>query len=136
MLLQRYGRVALGTFACATLVALLSTGCGNNDTPPIPSGELTFALAFDGAVQVGQNTLRITLKDKTGAAVEGATVTVDPQMPMHGHGSSETAVVTELGQGSYEAFPVTFQMPGMWEITVEATQGGTSASDVIKVTVP
>lgn len=73
------------------------------------------------AVKTGQNTLKIHLRDHDDAPITGATIVVDPQMPIHGHGSSEDPVVTELGEGNYEAFPVTFTMPGPWVVHVTAT---------------
>jgi nitrogen fixation protein FixH len=58
-----------------------------------------------------------------GAAMTSAQVTVNPQMPSMGHGSTEIPVVTEMGSGRYQAYPVTFQMPGTWEVTITATAG-------------
>lgn len=70
--------------------------------------------------RVGQNVLNALVLDRDGAPVDGATVTVTAEMPMHGHGSTEHAVVTGGGEGQYTADPVTFQMPGMWQVTVQA----------------
>lgn len=74
----------------------------------------------------GQNTMEITISDSNGP-VEGALVTVDPQMPMHGHGSSDVPAVEDLGGGTYRAFPVTFTMPGSWEVTVTVAAPSGSA---------
>ncbi len=98
-----------------------------------PAGTLTVSAHFSEAAKVGQNTLMITVKDAASAAVSDATVTIDPQMPAHGHGSSETAVVTDNGDGSYTASPVTLQMSGAWTIGVAASKGadiGTTTFDV------
>ena len=95
---------------------------GDGDAQPAPvEGDLEVAATFEGAVATGQNTLTVTVTEADGTPVTGAVVTVDPQMPMHGHGSTETPVVTELGDGVYEATPVTFQMPGAWVVHVKAT---------------
>ena len=83
----------------------------------------------------GKNVLMITVKDKDGNPVEKATVTVDPQMPSMGHGSSETAKVEELGQGKYKASPVTFQMGGEWEVTVNAKKGDDTGRKTFKYNV-
>ena len=134
MLKQRFPQA----LALAALLALpLVAACGGDeDDPKLEESALVFEASFDSAVQVGQNTMMITLKDKDGKAVSGATVTVDPQMPHHGHGSTETPTVQDQGGGSYKAFPVTLQMPGMWVITIAAQQGETKGSHVMKVTVP
>ena len=71
------------------------------------------------ALVVGNTTLQIELYDDEDG-IEGAVLTVDPQMPAMGHGSSEVALVTELGDGFYEAAPIGFTMPGTWEITISA----------------
>ena len=84
----------------------------------------------------GQNTLHIRVVDSEGAGVAGATVSVDPQMPMMGHGSPETAVVTDLGAGDYDAFPVTFSMPGHWEVTIDAAATEDSVTSTGEVMIP
>jgi len=97
---------------------------------------LTLSAQFDSAAPTtGQNHLLITLLDDAGAGVEGATLTVVPTMPMMGHGSTETPAVSELGDGVYDAFPVTFQMPGQWKIEIDAELGGLSADLDFDVTV-
>ena len=53
----------------------------------------------------------------TGAAVTDAEIGVTPWMTEHGHGLSEDPVVTELGQGAYEA-SFTYTMSGTWDLTV------------------
>jgi hypothetical protein len=41
-------------------------------------------------------------------------------MEVHGHGSTEEPVIEPLGDGEYEASPITFTMPGPWEVNVDA----------------
>lgn len=116
------------------VLSLAAPACGDDATPAdtTTTTELAISAALDPMPPTtGQHTLTITVLDKDGAPVEGATVTVDPQMPMHGHGSSETAVVAEDGAGVYTAFPVTFQMPGMWQVTITATAGEMTGSAAI-----
>ncbi len=50
--------------------------------------------------------------------VEGATLTVTPWMPAHGHGIDDEVVVVELGEGHYEA-TFQFSMPGEWELQID-----------------
>ncbi|MCB9556612.1 MAG: FixH family protein [Deltaproteobacteria bacterium] len=107
-----------------TLIAALAcTACGSDESE-INSGafEITAALESSPAA-VGRNTLMVTLKDSAGAPVEGATLVVDPQMLMHGHGSTEQVVVSEMSAGVYKCTPLTFQMPGMWQVTIDAKKG-------------
>jgi nitrogen fixation protein FixH len=113
----------------------LVLGCGDsNPGGQQPTGETKLTLEVTVSPDpptVGQNTMTITVTDQDGKAVTGATITVDPQMPMHGHGSSEAAVVEDQGAGTYRAHPVTFQMPGSWEVTVKATSGEVTSSKVL-----
>ncbi|MGM0578703.1 MAG: FixH family protein [Myxococcota bacterium] len=89
----------------------------------------------DPPVTVGQNVVRVTVLDAAGEPVEGATVVVDPQMPSMGHGSTETPVVQDMGDGVYEASPVTFQMPGPWVVYVDAVKGDDAGATEIDVDV-
>lgn len=94
----------------------------------------TVTAAFDEAAKVGKNTMTVTVKDAAGAAVAGATVTVDPQMPAMGHGSIDTPVVTDNGDGTYKADPVTLQMSGKWTITIKASKGNGSGETTVDQT--
>jgi hypothetical protein len=67
---------------------------------------------------VGNHTWSFVVVSPEGEAVEGATVRVTPFMPEHRHGSPLTAVVEELGEGAYEAYPVEFTMKGYWRTTI------------------
>lgn len=113
----------------APLALALATGCAEEtgDNGGNDGGEgttLTLAAVIEsGTPAVGQNAMIVTITDEAGDAIVGATVTVDPQMPSMGHGSSEVAVVTDNGDGTYRAFPVTFQMGGPWTVTVDAEAG-------------
>ncbi len=79
----------------------------------------------------GDNTWVLQINQMTngvdGAAVDGASMTVSPFMPDHGHPSGKTVIVTPNGTaGQYELAPVNLWMPGLWETTIDAT---TSAGD-------
>jgi hypothetical protein len=117
----------------ALSAALLAFGCDSSSDPAPAGGDSTqwmiHATLDPEAPEVAQHTLHIHLMDADGEGVPGATVTVDPQMPSMGHGSNEDAVVTEMSGGMYEAFPVTFTMPGTWEVTVTCSLDGHTASE-------
>lgn len=132
--------VRLSALLLLIVGAYALAACGDSDD----SGEsgaqgadtlLISAQFMSESIDAGQHTLTIHVSDLDGSAVEGATVTVDPQMPSHGHGSSETPVITELGDGTYQADNVTFQMPGPWEVTIEATKGELSGSLLMDIDV-
>ena len=60
-----------------------------------------------------------------GAPVEGALVTVDGDMPAHGHGMPTVPEVTaDLGGGDYRVEGMQFQMGGYWVIDITVTAGG------------
>jgi hypothetical protein len=72
-------------------------------------------------------TMRVTVVDNTGRAVEGAALRIDGGMPQHGHGLPTRPHVTRsLGDGRYEVGGVRFNMGGWWEFEVDiTTDGGT-----------
>lgn len=75
----------------------------------------------------GDNTWTLRLTDATGAPVDGATVTLVPFMPDHGHGSAVKPTVTFTGSdGKYAVSRVYLAMAGYWEITVTVVRGATS----------
>ncbi|MCB9740753.1 MAG: FixH family protein [Deltaproteobacteria bacterium] len=117
----------------ATLLPACETDDGH-DHDHGTTETFTVTAAFDEAAKVGKNTMTVTVKDSAGAAVSGAAVTVDPQMPMMGHGSIDTPVVTDNGDGTYKADPVTLQMSGKWVITVKASKGSGSGEATVDQT--
>lgn len=86
-------------------------------------GLLTFTLVSSDPAPPARNDNRwvIGISDAAGAAVEGATLQPNPNMPQHGHGSNKRAEVSELGGGEYELNPVNLFMPGYWEVPVAVT---------------
>lgn len=65
----------------------------------------------------------LTLTDAEGRPLEHAHVSVDGDMPQHGHGlPTEPQVTTELGGGDYLVEGVKFHMPGWWvmDFTIDA----------------
>jgi nitrogen fixation protein FixH len=74
----------------------------------------------------GSNTWTVKVTDASGAPVKDAKVTVDPQMPEHGHGSSVVAKVTAVGDGTYTIEPLYLFMAGLWRVTITAVAGATT----------
>jgi hypothetical protein len=68
-----------------------------------------------------------------GAPIDGATLTANPFMPEHQHGSPIRVTVSPAGQpGQYTLSPVNLWMPGVWETTIRATTGDTTDSAVYR----
>lgn len=82
--------------------------------------------ASTGAVPVNQMhqwTLHVETAD--GQPVEDATITVDGDMPQHGHGLPTSPQVTQnLGNGDYLVEGVRFQMGGWWVMDFTITADG------------
>lgn len=71
----------------------------------------------------GINKWTLDVTDLADAPVEGATLTVKPWMPDHGHGSPQPVVVEDVGDGQYVLDPVNLFMAGYWEITITTEMG-------------
>jgi len=68
---------------------------------------------------------RIYLEDAGGAPVADAEISVDGDMPEHGHGMPTRPVVRRnMGGGVYEVEGMKFQMPGWWVVTHTISSGG------------
>jgi len=77
--------------------------------------------------QMHQWTLHVETAD--GQPVEDATITVDGDMPQHGHGLPTRPQVTEnLGNGDYLVEGLKFQMGGWWVMDFVITANGQSDS--------
>lgn len=73
--------------------------------------------------QMHQWTLHVETAD--GQLVENATITVDGDMPQHGHGLPTRPQVTEyLGDGNYRVEGLRFQMGGWWVMDFAITAEG------------
>jgi len=77
------------------------------------------------ANQIDSWTLHVEAAD--GQPVENAQITVDGDMPQHGHGLPTRPEVTEyLGQGNYRVEGLKFHMPGWWIVEFNITANGES----------
>jgi Cu(I)/Ag(I) efflux system membrane fusion protein len=109
------------------LCALLAAACGPGAEPTRVRGgglELHVALAPEVA-RVGENELRIELRDAAGHPVGGATL--DVKVHMHPMGAMPAmggpAHVAELGDGRYQAH-FALEMGGTWQVEIEARPPG------------
>jgi hypothetical protein len=76
------------------------------------------------------NALTFQVTDAAGKPVDGATLSVTPFMPDHGHGSSVKPTVTPMGGGTYDVANVYLPMPGLWRLTVTVQMPNVAAQDV------
>lgn len=76
--------------------------------------------------------------ESNGAPVEGATVGVKLYMPDHEHGTNVKPIIGPAGTaGEYKLDQLNLWMPGLWEVTLEATpSGGTKDTAVFRVCIP
>ena len=71
-------------------------------------------------------TVRVTVRDAEGRAIDEAQISVDGGMPQHGHGlPTRPRVTRNLGDGIYEIEGVRFNMGGWWEfrLTIGSSRG-------------
>lgn len=97
------------------------------------AGVYTFVLvAGDPAPpDKGDNTWTLKVLDATGGPVEGATLTIEPFMPEHGHGSTPASFDgTTAADGTVTIGPMDLFMAGTWELTLTADQGGTTDTTI------
>jgi len=89
-----------------------------------PGERWSFALveAAPAPPDQGDNTWRLHIADGE-AGVEGLSLIVTPFMPDHDHGTPIAAVATEQSGGDYSVAPINLWLPGLWEVTVEASDG-------------
>lgn len=78
----------------------------------------------------GNNTWTLKIADASSKPITDATIEIKPFMPDHGHGSSVKPSATKNTDGSYKIDPLYFFMPGLWQVTFNATSGATSDTAV------
>lgn len=113
------------------VAALLVGACSSKDkqthtsSPVAGQQDIAIATAFKpDPPQKGAEVLTATLKDRTGALVNGATVKVDTTMPsMSMSGPSVTA--HDNGDGTYSA-RLGLQYATRWQFTISAKSSGKS----------
>lgn len=93
------------------------------------SGELLGELrSIPQPLEQGPNEILLTIHDaETHEPRDGLSVTVEPWMPHHGHGSSAVPQVVPEGNGNYLVRDVVFTMAGDWELRIHITSPVTDA---------
>ena len=79
--------------------------------------------------QKQSNAMTLQVVDGAGKPVDGATLSVTPFMPDHGHGSSVKPTVKAMGGGLYDVTNVYLPMPGLWRITVTVQMPNVAPQD-------
>jgi len=75
-------------------------------------------------------TVRLTVRDAEGRAIDAAQISVDGGMPQHGHGlPTRPRVTRNLGDGIYEIEGVRFNMGGWWEFKLSIA--GSRGNDIV-----
>jgi hypothetical protein len=70
-------------------------------------------------------TVRVTVRDAEGRAIDEAQISIDGGMPQHGHGlPTRPRVTRNLGDGVYEIEGVRFNMGGWWEFKLAIAGSG------------
>jgi hypothetical protein len=70
-------------------------------------------------------TVRVTVRDTEGRAIDEAQISIDGGMPQHGHGlPTRPRVTRNLGDGMYEIEGVLFNMGGWWEFKLAIAGSG------------
>jgi hypothetical protein len=92
----------------------------------------TFVDAMPAPPSKGENVWTLELTDAMGSPITGATMTVKPYMPQHGHPSSITPTVTPMAApGTYQVTLLDLSMPGIWQVTLSVTKGSEPPDDVV-----
>jgi protein SCO1 len=99
-------------------------------------GSYALDLALAGStLKAGSNSLDITVRDKSGRAVEGARLSVTPWLQEKNHGVWEKPVVTERGGGSYHVENVAIALAGRWNLRVSVKKDALEDRAVFSFTV-
>jgi hypothetical protein len=89
---------------------------------PRPSAHGRYVATLESATPLRprqMQTVRVSVRDADGRAIDEAQISVDGGMPQHGHGlPTRPRVTRNLGDGMYEIEGVRFNMGGWWEFTL------------------
>jgi hypothetical protein len=129
------------SLAVLVIVSLTLAGCGlvggephfDGSTRPSAAGQFTASVTSDPAVPPVNvmHTWVLHLSNGDGSPVEDAQISVDGDMPAHGHGlPTQPQVSRHLGNGRYLVEGMQFQMGGDWYVEFAITVAG--ASDTVR----
>ena len=105
---------------CASDPRVAAFSIGLQATPTAGNVHVRITAAEPARVVQGQNDWTVAISSND-APIDGLPVTVKPQMPDHGHGSSTIPTVTALGGGLYRVSAITMPMRGVWTITFQVS---------------
>lgn len=93
----------------------------------------TFALmdALPTPPAKDNNAWTVALDGPDGLPATAAGLGVGLFMPDHQHGTPVAAVITPGGDGSFQIEMINMWMPGLWEITLTATDGDSPLDSVV-----
>jgi hypothetical protein len=105
------------------MALLMASAC----SPSAVAAEVIETTSASGALHVavtmtpnpparGVSSARFVLTDDTKHPVDGLTLTIQPWMVQHGHGSPITPEVSAAGQGAYLVTNLYLPMPGLWQL--------------------
>jgi len=127
---------------CLCLLIVSVYACENDlITSPLTISKETDGHAYrlelmaDPPPRLGLNMFSLTVNTLNGKAVSSAEISVEPWMPLHGHGSDRPSLITETGDGLYHLTEVSFTMPGQWELRTQLTVDGLTEYAVFTVDV-
>lgn len=117
----------LACVACSSQSGAPPAYCGSDprveafDVPLLAKGpggaDIVIENATPQVVQQGLNEWTVSIKDSSGAPVDG-TVSVLSSMPDHGHDSPTLPTITPKGNGEYDIANVNLSMRGVWTVTI------------------
>jgi len=95
--------------------------------------EVSFVDASPAPPTKGENAWTVEVTDGTGKPVTGATISLEPYMPDHGHGSSITPQIKPMPStpGQYQVTLIDLFMPGIWQNTFTIMPPSGTAESVV-----
>jgi len=108
------------------------TTCGGKATPfvlPVTAGtpgdefSVTLTASDPANFGMGDNAWTLRVDGADGKPTSGLSFKVVPWMNEHKHGAVKAVIVTDVGDGVYEAKPINANMPGIWDIRVDFPGG-------------
>ena len=131
--------VAISMTACSHAMMMIhGTGAkrpaaGEFGLGPRTSAEGRYVATLEPATPLRprqMQTVRVSVRDADGRAIDEARISVDGGMPQHGHGlPTRPRVTRNIGDGIYEIEGVRFNMGGWWEFKLSVKTD--SGADVI-----